>query len=372
MNPRRGPAFVFTSHLTQLRPDMFGHHRPFELTASNTLILTRPLLVEPRNVAWAQIELGRLSLASSFFALLDDIAVLARAAAASVDDVVAGASAASAKATGVVIDDAAVTPQYVQGISPKRELPVVWRIAKGSLLNKAIIIAVILPLSIFLPAAIPWILIVGGSYLAFEGAEKVAHWWTSRGEKTDPEEVIERTEADENQIVGAALRTDVVLSAEIMLISLAALTTDSWVIELATLILVAVLMTVGVYGVVGLLIKLDDVGEWLAKKPSQFLEKLGIGVVKAMPWVFWLLTIVGVIAMLWIGGQIVIENVAAVGWHAPHDALVVLQEAIGGPAALTWTIGTLIAALVGLAWGLALVGIFTAGAKVVSTARQNA
>ncbi len=277
---------------------------------------------------------------SSFFALLDDIAVLARAAAASVDDVIAGASRASAQATGVVIDDAAVTPQYVQGLSPKRELPVVWRIARGSLLNKALIIAAILPLSLFLPKVLPWLLILGGTYLAYEGAEKIWHWWAHRGEPAPgPEEVTERSTADEDQIVRAALRTDIVLSGEIMLISLASIDATGWVIQLVILIVVAIAMTLGVYGVVGLLIKLDDVGIWLMKRSTEAAKKLGAAMVKAMPVVFQLLTIVGVIAMLWIGGQILVENVAAIGWHTPHNLLEQLKGAIPGPAALSWTVG---------------------------------
>lgn len=295
-------------------------------------------------------------MSSSFFALLDDIAVLARAAAASVDDVIAGAGAASAKATGVVIDDAAVTPQYVQGISPKRELPVVWRIARGSLLNKAVIIAAILPLSIFLPLALPWLLIAGGTYLAYEGAEKVWHWWfTQRRRSTDAREVLERTPADENQIVRAALRTDVVLSGEIMLISLAAIATDSWMVELATLIVVAIAMTLGVYGVVGLLIKLDDAGLWLVRRPARALKRIGRGLIRAMPRVFGLLTVIGVAAMLWIGGQILIENLAAVGWAEPHVAL----------EPLSWAVRTAISAATGLAWGSLVTGALVGGSRLI-------
>lgn len=301
---------------------------------------------------------------SSFFALLDDIAVLARAAASSIDDVVAGASTASAKATGVVIDDAAVTPQYVQGITPKRELPVVWRIARGSLLNKALIIAAILPLSIFLPQVLPWMLMAGGTYLAFEGAEKVWHWLARRGRTPDAEDVVQRSEADEKQIVRAALRTDVVLSAEIMLISLASIKTDTWVVELMILVVVAIIMTLGVYGVVGVLIKLDDVGAWLVKRPREFSRRFGAGLVKAMPWAFRLLTVVGVVAMLWIGGQILIENIAEIGWHTPHDLLAALKAQIGGPAAVEWTAGTLISAFVGLIWGSLIVGVIALVGRV--------
>lgn len=300
-------------------------------------------------------------MASSFFALLDDIAVLARAAAASVDDVLAGAGAASAKATGVVIDDAAVTPQYVQGISPKRELPVVWRIARGSLLNKGLIIAAILPLSIFLPAALPWLLILGGTYLAYEGAEKAWQWWASRRDAAvDAREVIERTAADEDQIVRAALRTDVVLSAEIMLISLAAIASDSWVMELAILLVVAVTMTVGVYAAVGLLIKLDDVGAWLRRRPARAAKRVGTMLIRAMPKVFSLLTIVGVLAMLWIGGQILIENLAHIGWTGPHAALASVTGAITGAPAFAWSIGTVISMIIGFGWGSAMTGVVTA------------
>lgn len=296
-------------------------------------------------------------MSSSFFALLDDIAVLARAAAASVDDVIAGAGAASAKATGVVIDDAAVTPQYVRGISPKRELPVVRRIARGSLLNKAIIIAIILPLSILLPQAIPWLLILGGSYLAYEGAEKAWHWWfTQRRSRrsTDVQEALERTSTDENQIVRAALRTDVVLSGEIMLISLGAIASDSWLVELGTLIVVAITMTLGVYGVVGMLIKLDDVGIWLVRRRTQVLKQIGRGLIRTMPRVFALLTVVGVLAMLWIGGQILIENLTEVGWAAPHLAF----------EPLPWGVRTVISAATGLAWGSIITGLLLGARKL--------
>lgn len=297
-------------------------------------------------------------MAGSFFALLDDIAVLARAAASSVDDVLAGASHASAKATGVVIDDAAVTPQYVQGITPKRELPVVWRITRGSLLNKTIIIAVILPLSLFLPQALPWLLLAGGTYLAYEGAEKVWHWWRKRTRPpADPVEVAQRSPADENQIVRSALRTDIVLSAEIMLISLASITATGWLVELTILVVVAIIMTVGVYGVVGMLIKLDDVGMWLLKRRTRGTRRVGASLVKAMPWVFRILTVVGVVAMLWIGGQILIDNIAVIGWHVPGHLHEQFADFIGGPAVLGWGVGSGISAFVGLVWGSGVVGI---------------
>jgi len=260
--------------------------------------------------------------AGSFFALLDDIAVLARAAAASVDDVVAGAAKASAKSAGVVIDDAAVSPQYVQGISPKRELPVVWKITRGSLINKAGIIVGIMLLSVWAPWVFPWLLLVGGTYLAYEGAEKVWHWiGTLRGHGHEPtvEEVVERTETDEKQIVSSAVRTDLVLSIEIMLISLANIDEDSWLMRLAILVVVGVLMTVAVYGTVALLVKMDDAGFWMRRRRPRWVKVLGTWLVKAMPVVFRLLSIVGVVAMLWVGGHILLANLAEVGCPGPTE-----------------------------------------------------
>ncbi|NLB46353.1 MAG: DUF808 domain-containing protein, partial [Microbacteriaceae bacterium] len=237
-------------------------------------------------------------MSGSFFALLDDIAVLARAAAASIDDVVAGAAKASAKSAGVVIDDAAVSPQYVRGLNPKRELPVVWRITRGSLINKAIIIVGIMLLSVWAPWVFPWLLLIGGTYLAYEGTEKVWHWIGAlRGhhEPTSPEQVAERTETDEKQIVASAVRTDLVLSIEIMLISLANIETDSWGMRLAILIVVGLLMTIAGYGTVALLVKMDDGGFWLRRRRPRALKVIGTWRVRAMPVVFRLLTIVGVV-----------------------------------------------------------------------------
>ena len=208
-------------------------------------------------------------MATSFFALLDDIAVLAKAAASSLDDIALGASKAAVKTAGVVIDDTAVTPQYVQGISPKRELPVVWRIARGSLLNKAIIIVVIMVLSVWAPWVLPWILIIGGTYLTYEGAEKVWHWINARRHKARTvEEIVDRTPASEDKIVSSAIRTDVVLSIEIMLIALANIDATGWGMRLAILVVVGIAMTALVYGTVAVLVKMDDVGAWLTRRKT--------------------------------------------------------------------------------------------------------
>ncbi len=298
-------------------------------------------------------------MSSSFFALLDDIAVLAKAAAASIDDVVAGAARASVKSAGVVIDDAAVTPQYVQGISPKRELPIIWKITRGSLRNKAIIIVAILLLSVWAPWIFPWLLLLGGTYLAFEGAEKLWHWIVSRrGESHTVEDVVQRTQTSEKQIVASAVRTDLVLSTEIMLISLANIESDSWGMRLATLIVVALLMTVAVYGAVALLVKMDDAGFWLRRRPSRALKVLGTWLVKAMPVVFRTLSVVGVVAMLWVGGHILVVNLSEVGVPWLLDALHAVTETIhSAPGAVLWVVDSAISAVVGLAWGLIVVAL---------------
>lgn len=304
-------------------------------------------------------------MSASFFALLDDIAVLAKAAAASVDDVVAGASRASAKAAGVVIDDAAVSPQYVQGLNPKRELPVVWRITKGSLANKAAIIVGIMLLSTWAPWVFPWLLLLGGTYLAYEGAEKVWHWiGPKHGHEPSVEEVVERTETSEKQIVSSAVRTDLVLSIEIMLISLANIDADSWGMRLAILVVVGVLMTVAVYGTVALLVKMDDVGFWLRRRPPRALKVAGTWLVKAMPWVFRGLSVVGAIAMLWVGGHILLANLAEVGWGWPYAMLHAITHALHAPGFVVWLVDTAISAVWGLLWGAVVVTVLALVARL--------
>lgn len=312
-------------------------------------------------------------MAGSLWALLDDIAVLAKAAAASVDDIVAGAAKASAKSAGVVIDDAAVTPQYVQGLSPNRELPIIWQITRGSLVNKAIIIAAIMLLSAWAPWVFPWLLLIGGTYLCFEGAEKVWHWIGQlRGAEHQPtvEEVVHRTPEDERSIVRSATRTDLVLSAEIMLISLSNIDNDSWGMRLAMLIVIAIFMTALVYGVVALLVKMDDAGLWLTRQGKAWQERVGRILVGAMPYVFRALSVVGVVAMLWVGGHIMIANLAEVGvpWFATllHD----ITHAIHGPAIVTWLVDSGISAVFGLAWGLMVVGVVTLVRRMLG--RQSA
>lgn len=298
---------------------------------------------------------------SSFFAFLDDIAVLAKAAAASADDIVAGAGKAASKSAAVVIDDAAVTPQYVQGISPARELPIVASIAKRSLINKGIIIIAIMLLSAIAPWVFPWALIVGGCYLVYEGAEKIIHRIQHKSIPVEEaQNVVDRSPKDEKSIVQGAATTDFVLSVEIMLISVDALESEIWWMRLAMLVIVAILMTLLVYGSVGLLIKLDDAGRWIAelgsRKASRFLQELGIGLVKLMPKVFTALTVIGVAAMLWVGGHLLIVNLANVGLPFFADTLHLLTHSITN-GFLLWCADSLLSACFGIIIGSILAGI---------------
>ncbi|PRI10249.1 DUF808 domain-containing protein [Leucobacter massiliensis] len=313
-------------------------------------------------------------MSASFFALFDDIAVLAKAAAASIDDVAAGAAKASAKAAGVVIDDAAVTPQYVRGINPKRELPVIWRIARGSSVNKAIIITAIMLLSIWAPWVFPWMLLLGGSYLVYEGAEKVWHWIeAARGHAHEPsvEEVLERPESDEKQIVGSAVRTDLVLSAEIMLISLESIEADTWVMRLLILIAVGIAMTVAVYGAVALLVKMDDAGLWLMRRRAAAARRFGALLVHAMPGVFRVIGVVGVIAMLWVGGHLLIVNLHEVGVHPPYEILHAVTHAVHGPAALSWVVDSALSAVFGLLCGAVVVVLVSLAKRLLGRDRAR-
>ncbi len=312
---------------------------------------------------------------SSFFAFLDDIAVLAKAAAATVDDIAAGAAKAASKSAAVVIDDAAVTPQYVQGISPSRELPIIWSIAKRSLVNKAIIIVAIMALSAVVPWIFPWALIAGGCYLVFEGAEKIIHRvHHSKDKLAEAEKLLERSAKDEKTVITSAGTTDFVLSVEIMLISVDALETDIWWMRLIMLIVVGLAMTLLVYGAVAVLVKIDDIGKWLAETGSKTANKvlgaLGTGLVKLMPKVFMLLTIVGVAAMLWVGGHLLIVNLANIGVPIFYDIVHNITAAITN-GVLLWCVDTAISALFGLVIGIVIVGIITLVKKVLEGFRET-
>jgi hypothetical protein len=298
--------------------------------------------------------------AGGLVALLDDVAVLARAASASVDDISVAAARASAKAAGVVVDDAAVTPQYVHGLAAKRELPIIRRIAVGSLRNKLLIILpAILLLSEFLPWLLTPILMLGGTYLCYEGAHKV--WAKLAGGHGDDHATAEvEAMPDEDTIVKGAVRTDFILSAEIMVISLNEVASEGFVNRAIILIVVAIAITVAVYGFVGLLVKMDDVGLSLSQRSSGGVAGFGRGLVKAMPKVLTLLTVVGTAAMLWVGGHILLVGTHELGFDLLYDAVHHGEEvvhdalgAVGGVAA--WLVNTLASAVLGLAVGALVV-----------------
>jgi predicted DNA repair protein MutK len=294
-------------------------------------------------------------------ALLDDVAVLARAAAASVDDVGLAAAKAGSKAAGVVIDDAAVTPQYVRGLAAERELPIVKRIALGSLRNKfLIILPVILVLSQFVPWLLTPLLMIGGAYLCYEGAEKV---WAKIAHH-DAHGTGEERLPDEKTLVSGAIRTDLILSAEIMVISLNEVADQSFVYRLAILVIVAVAMTVLVYGAVGLIVKMDDVGLRLAERSGKGVARFGRRLVKAMPRVLSVLTVVGTAAMLWVGGHILLVGADELGLHFLYEFVHHMEEAAhDGTGALGglvgWLVNTVASAIVGLIVGAVLVAVLS-------------
>ncbi|WP_432504240.1 DUF808 domain-containing protein [Kineococcus arenarius] len=288
-------------------------------------------------------------------ALLDDVAVLARAAAASIDDVGVAAARASAKAAGVVVDDTAVTPQYVRGLAAARELPIIRRIAVGSVRNKLLIILpAVLLLSQFLPFLLTPILMVGGAYLCFEGAEKIWHKLRGHGNAHDGAE--DGALPDEDAVVSGAVRTDFILSAEIMVISLNEVADEPFVTRAVVLVLVAIAITALVYGVVGLIVKMDDIGLRLAQVPRGAVAALGRGLVKGMPRLLTVLTVVGTAAMLWVGGHILLVGAEELGLSAPYEAVHHVEEAaheaagaVGG--VVGWLVNTLASAVLGLVVG---------------------
>lgn len=308
---------------------------------------------------------------SGLFALLDDVAAIAKVAAASVDDIGAAAGRAGAKAAGLVIDDVAVTPRYVQGISAARELPMIGRIALGSLRNKIVLLLpALLLLDAFLPASITPLLMIGGTWLCFEGAEKLFH--VSQPESDAGEETPAYTDptALEEARVAGVIRTDFILSAEIMTIALSIVDEPALWMTAAVLVVVALMVTAGVYGVVALIVKMDDVGLHLAREGRLAATRhLGRLMVRAMPVVLLALSAVGVVAMLWVGGSIVLHGLAVTGlWPWPHEAI----------SALAGTVAALVSAAPGLAGWLVtatfdgLFGLALGGVAVLLVKRVGA
>ncbi|MFZ3005945.1 MAG: DUF808 domain-containing protein [Phenylobacterium sp.] len=301
-------------------------------------------------------------MASGLAALLDDVAAIAKIAAASVDDVAGAAGKAGSKAVGVVVDDAAVTPGYAMGFTPDRELPIVWKIALGSLRNKFVFL---LPGALAMSAFAPWLvtplLMVGGTYLAFEASEKILEALVPHEASEELEELALSSTELEDQKVAGAIRTDLILSAEIMFIALADVAERPFAIQAAALAVVGLAITIGVYGVVGLLVKMDDIGLHLANGRTRLGRALGRGLVKAMPTLLGGLATIGTAAMLWVGGGILVHGLEHFGWMAIPDLVEGLSHWAGGVprvgAVTGWLAFAAGSAVVGLAVGAVIVGV---------------
>ena len=295
-------------------------------------------------------------MAGGLVGLLDDVAALAKLAAASVDDVGAAASKASLKAAGVVVDDAAVTPAYVRGLAAERELPIIKKIALGSLRNKLVfILPVALLLSSIAPTIVEVILMVGGSFLAYEGAHKVIHR-LRHDDSHDHEKPSVAVGADaEAKTISGAIRTDFILSAEIMVIALKEVLHEPLISRGIILVVVGVFITIAVYGVVALIVKMDDVGLRLAGGDSPKTQKIGLALVTSMPKVLAWLSVVGTAAMLWVGGHILIVGFDELGWTTPYHLVHELEHGVHGVAViggvLAWMANTLVSAIVGFGVG---------------------
>ncbi|WP_370310284.1 DUF808 domain-containing protein [Sphingobium abikonense] len=300
---------------------------------------------------------------SGLIALLDDVAGIAKLAATSLDDVAAATGRASSKAAGVVIDDTAVTPNYVMGLSPDRELPIIWQIAKGSLRNKLLfLLPAALLLSAFAPWLLPPLLMAGGAFLCFEAVEKLIEAM-GNGHDVAQEAIQTHSSAElEQQKVSSAIRTDFILSGEIMAISLGTVAGEPIWEQAVVLVVVALLITAGVYGVVGLIVKMDDIGLHLAQRSSAATQALGRGLVKAMPVLMSVLGVVGTAAMLWVGGGLIVHGLHE--FHldlvpgAIHHLAVAAAHALPAVgAAADWIVNAIGGAIVGLVVGGIIVAV---------------
>ncbi len=324
-------------------------------------------------------------MAGGLAALLDDVATLAKVAAASLDDVGTAASRAGAKAAGVVVDDAAVTPRYVHNFTADRELPMIRRIATGSLRNKLLFI---LPAALVMSELLPWLLtpllMVGGTYLCFEGAEKIweilggghgdvaghGHGTGDDGHGTGASTAsvaatgIARLAAvdREDEMVSGAVRTDFILSSEIMVIALNEVSDEPIVSRAVILFVVAIAITLLVYGAVALIVKIDDIGLHMAEQESDVSQSVGQALVKGMPSFMALLSTVGMVAMLWVGGHILLVGFDELGWHWPYDQVHHLEEAVGESLSsisgfASWLTNTMASAILGIIVGAIVVAV---------------
>jgi uncharacterized protein len=300
---------------------------------------------------------------TGLLALLDDVAAIAKTAAASLDDIAAQTVKAGAKSAGVVIDDAAVTPRYVVGFAAERELPIVARIARGSLRNKLLILLPIaLALSFLAPWAITPLLMLGAAFLCYEGAEKLYARIAPHAAHAHEEALAGDLDAQalEDAKVAGAIRTDFILSAEIMAIALATLPTAGLLNQAVVLAAVGTGITLLVYGAVALIVKADDLGLALASGRSPPLRAIGRGLVLGMPFFLQGLAAVGTAAMLWVGGGILLHGMAGLGFDWPEHALHTLSESLAhalpvGQAAAAWIAFAAGSGLFGLAVGALLI-----------------
>ena len=284
-----------------------------------------------------------LALLDYIATILDDVAVMTKVAAnksaAVADDVAAMTKVATQKTAGVLGDDLALNAQQVAGVRAERELPVVWAVAKGSLVNKAILVPAALVISAFVPALITPLLMLGGAFLCFEGVEKLAHKFLHSAAE-DEAEHASHAQANANPVVDlvafekekiqGAVRTDFILSAEIIVIALGTVASAPFLQQVAVLVGIAIVMTAGVYGLVGGIVKLDDLGLWLSRKGSSAAQTLGRGLVAAAPWLMKFLTVAGTAAMFLVGGGILVHGIAPLHHAIEGAGAAVGQGALGG------------------------------------------
>jgi predicted DNA repair protein MutK len=296
---------------------------------------------------------------SGLVALLDDIAGITKLAAASLDDIGGAAAKAGTKAVGVVVDDTAVTPRYVVGLSPQRELPIIAKIAVGSLRNKLLIL---LPLALLLSAFAPWaitpLLMLGGTYLCFEGAEKVIEVLSGASHEDDEAAPTDAASLEKTKVSGA-VRTDLILSAEIMAIALGEVSDSPILTQGIILAIVGIGITIGVYGVVGLIVKMDDIGLHLAKRGNAAVQAIGRGLVTGMPILMRALAIIGTAAMIWVGGGILVHGLEVLGFGGPAHVIHHAAEATGhatGPLdpVVAWIVTATASGIFGLVIGGAI------------------
>lgn len=289
-------------------------------------------------------------MASGFFALLDDVSALVKAAAASLDDVPTQVAKTTGKVSGIVIDDTAVTPKYVVGLDPSRELAIIYKIAKKSLINKLLILSpAALVLGYFAPWAITPILMLGGAFLCFEGYEKVHSIFSKHHDvqvESEHVKVITPDELEKERVAGA-VRTDIILSAEIMAIAYSQVTGQPLVNQIAVMLSVAIFITVAVYGFVGIIVKVDDIGLYLAQdKYHAATQKFGRGIVKFMPTFLTILSYVGTAAMLWVGAEIIAHGIPFTS-HLLHD----IEHALVEMPVVAWFAKASAAGVAGLILG---------------------